>query len=158
MLRLSTNTNLEKFEMAGWTSPGALNVYILTQDIVSVRKGVVQTVNEEDCDITVLPPITIMVLRLDLNNYHLPKGLVQRLGNFGKLDKMHQHFSNANPGFKKFTENQLFPFVKLYPRLEEWKLPTKTVGAGVEFSHMQTANSSFLLYAGGCRILRNRAG
>ncbi len=125
--------------MAAWTSSGALNVDILTQDIGIVRKGVVQTVSEEDCDITVLPPITIMCLRLDLNNHHLPKGLVQRLGHFGKLNSMHQHLSNANPGFKQFTENQLFPFLKLYPRLEELKLPTKTVGAGVEFIHMQTA-------------------
>ncbi len=86
--------------MAACTAPGVLNFHSSALAICIVREEVVQINTEEDCETTVFPLITIMGLRLDFVNYHLPKGLVQRFGNFVNLNKICLHFCNVNSGFE----------------------------------------------------------
>ncbi len=65
--------------MAACTAPGVLNVHSPALAKSIVREEVVQINTEEYCETTVFPLITIMGLRLDFVNYHLPKGLFNDL-------------------------------------------------------------------------------
>ncbi len=135
--RLSTVTSLGPIEMPELTDLATFNSDRLGPTVNFIREGDVHTRTAVRRELPSLDSVSVAGLKLDVFNYDLPKRVVERLRHCENMTRVHLHVIRVKPGLDDFFENQLFPFLKRYPHLEEFKISTKIMNSCIKLKEMR---------------------